>query len=358
MPSQKELKWSQLKVGILVAAAMVALTVLIFLMSGSTGGLFTHKLTFRAYFGNANGLKVGAPVTLDGVTIGNVTTVRILPNHEPSPVEVGMKVGAQFLPSMHTDSTAAINQAGVLGDSFVDISSAHATGPQPADGATFATSVKPSISDVIATSQDSIQSVNEVVHKVGILVDNLNNGKGSAGMLLNDPAVARKLVQTVDNIQMLTQKLSSGKGTLGKLLNDDELYEHANSTIAKLDNIARDLDAGKGTAGKLLKDDKLYTNLNSAIMNTNMLLEGINTGKGSLGKLARDPAFAMKVEESLTNLNTLLKGMDEGKGTLGQLVVNKALYDHLDETTQQATQLLVAFRQDPKKYLSIKVKIF
>jgi phospholipid/cholesterol/gamma-HCH transport system substrate-binding protein len=358
LPSQKELKWSQLKVGILVVAAMTALTALIFLLSGSTGGLFSHKLTFRVYFANANGLKVGAPVTLDGVTIGNVTAVRILPGREPAAVEVSMKVGAQYLPSIHTDSTAAINQAGVLGDSFVDISSTTAKGPEPQDGATLTASAKPSISDVIATSQDSIQSINEVVHKVGVLIDNVNSGKGSAAMLLNDPAVAHKLVQTIDNIQTLTQKLSNGKGTLGKLLNDDELYEHANSTIAKLDKIATDLDQGKGTAGKLLKDDKLYTNLNSAIANTNTLLEGVNAGKGSLGKLAKDPAFAMKVEESLTNLNILLKGMDEGKGTLGQLVVNKALYDHLDETTQQATQLLTAFRQDPKKYLSIKVKIF
>ena len=67
MPSQKELRWSQLKVGILTLCALAALTALIFLLSGSTGGLFTRKLNLRAYFENANGLKVGAPVTLDGV---------------------------------------------------------------------------------------------------------------------------------------------------------------------------------------------------------------------------------------------------------------------------------------------------
>ena len=88
MPSQKELRWSQLKVGILTLAALTALTVLIFILSGSTGGLFTRKLNLIVYVENANGLKVGAPVTLDGVTIGNVTHVRIAPNHEPTAVEV------------------------------------------------------------------------------------------------------------------------------------------------------------------------------------------------------------------------------------------------------------------------------
>jgi len=40
MPSQKELRWSQLKVGALALGALTALTVLIFLLAGSTGGLF------------------------------------------------------------------------------------------------------------------------------------------------------------------------------------------------------------------------------------------------------------------------------------------------------------------------------
>ena len=72
MPSQQEVQWSQLKVGVLVIVALVALTALIFLMSGSTGGIFAGKITLRSYFENAAGLKVGAPVNLEGVTIGNV----------------------------------------------------------------------------------------------------------------------------------------------------------------------------------------------------------------------------------------------------------------------------------------------
>lgn len=358
MPSQKELRWSQLKVGILTLCALAALTALIFLLSGSTGGLFTRKLNLRAYFENANGLKVGAPVTLDGVTIGNVTSVRILPHHEPDAVEVICRVGANFLPSLHTDSTVAINQAGVLGDAFIDISSVHASGPEPADNATLKVTTVPGIEDVIRTSQESIQGINKVIAKVGVLVDTLNSGKGTVGVLLNDPAVAQKIVRTIDQLQLLTQNLSNGHGTIGKLINDPELYDRANSTIGKLDNIATRLDNGEGTAGKLLKDEALYKNLNSAIANTNELLTGINSGKGSLGKLAKDPALANKVEESITHLNEILSGLQEGKGTLGQMVNNRSLYDNLDATLTQSSQLLAAIRKDPKTYLTVHVKLF
>ena len=64
MPSQQEVQWSQLKVGVLVIVALAALTALIFLMTGSTGGLFQGKIVLRSYFENAAGLKEGAPVNL------------------------------------------------------------------------------------------------------------------------------------------------------------------------------------------------------------------------------------------------------------------------------------------------------
>jgi phospholipid/cholesterol/gamma-HCH transport system substrate-binding protein len=358
MPSQKELRWSQLKVGILTLCAFAALTGIIFILSGSTGGLFTHKINLRAYFQNANGLKVGAPVTLDGVTIGNVTMVRILAHHEPNSVEIVSRVGAKFLPALHTDSTVAINQAGVLGDAFVDISSVHATGPVPADNATLNVSPVPSIQDVIATSQESIQSINVVIHKVGILVDTLNSGKGTAGMLINDPDVAKKIVRTIDQLQALTESIANGKGTVGKLVTDDALYNQLNGTIGKLNDIATRLDNGEGTAGKLLKDDTLYKNLNTALTNTNELLGGINAGKGSLGKLTKDPALANKLEETMTHLNVLLKGINEGKGTLGQIAQNPVLYDNLSKTLNDTGQLITAIRKDPKTYLTVHVKVF
>jgi phospholipid/cholesterol/gamma-HCH transport system substrate-binding protein len=337
---------------------MAVLIGIILLMSGSSGGLFRRKLVLRSYFENAAGLKDGAPVTLEGVTIGNVTHVRVIPDRNPTPVEVTMQVGPDFTSKLHTDSTASINQAGVLGDSYVDLSSEHSTGPPPGQNAELKTTGAPSIEDVIRTSEGSIEQITKLMAKIEILVDTLNSKKGTAGEFINNPDLYRKIDAIATDLQTITNAVAGGKGSLGKLVTDDTLYARANSAIDKLDKITTYLDAGKGSAGKFLKDDSLYNNLNSAVSNTNQLVAEINAGKGSLGKLAKDPAFAQKLDDTVTRLDDILKGVEEGKGTLGQLAQNRALYDHADQTLDQAQQLIKGMRDDPKKYLVIRLKMF
>jgi len=341
-----------------VSAALAVLIGLILLMSGSTGGLFAKKLILRCYFENAAGVKPGAPVTLEGVTIGNVTHIRVIPARNPTPVEVTMQVGEEFIHDLHVDSSASIAQAGVLGDSYVDITSAHASGPVPGNNAELRSSGSPSIQDVIRTSEDSINQVQTLTKKIEVLVDSLNSNKGTIGTLINDPTLAKKISTIATDLQTITGAIAGGKGSMGKRINDDTLYERANSAVDKLDKITTDLNNGKGSAGKFLKDDTLYDNLNAAVKNTNELVAQVNSGKGSLGMLVKDPTFAKKLDDTVSKLDSILKGVDEGKGTLGQLAQNRSLYDHADQTMDQSQQLVKAIREDPKKYLVIRLKLF
>jgi len=358
VPSRKEIQWSQLKVGALVLAAMAILVLLIFLMSGSTGGIFARKIVLRSYFDNASGLKTGAPVTLEGVTIGNVTAMHVVPNRNPTPVEVIMSVGYEYLSDLHTDSTTSIAQAGVLGDSYVDIDSTHSSGPAPANNAELNATQAPNIQSVISSSQSGIVEVTSLMRKISLLVDTLNSQKGTVGELINNPAFYAKILHITENLEKITTQISQGQGTVGKLLNDQALYTHANSALEHLDNVTSALDEGKGSAGKLLHDETLYNNLNATVANLNQLTAEINAGKGSIGKLAKDPAFARKLDDTVTHLDSLLTSVDEGNGTLGQLVKNRTLYDSTDKTMDEAHQLLKAIREDPKKYFVIRLKLF
>jgi phospholipid/cholesterol/gamma-HCH transport system substrate-binding protein len=358
VPSQQEVQWSQLKVGVLVLVALASLTALVFLMSGNTGGFFAGKITTRSYFENAAGLKVGAPVNLEGVTIGNVKSIRIVPERKLTPVEVVMRISKKFVPALHSDSKTSLETIGVLGDTVVDINSKFATGGPIQDNSELQTTETPNLSDVIKSSQGTIEQLNTILAKVDNLVDSLNSGKGSIGMLINDPTLYNRAIAALNEIQSLVDQVGNGKGSIGKLFTDDTLYNRANDAAAKLQDVANQIDSGKGTVGKLIKDETLYNNFREATQNLNSLLKDINAGKGSIGILAKDPKFADKLNDTVTKLDSILNRVDNGEGTIGQLVVNKGLYTHADEMIQNTNNLIVAIRQDPKKYLTIHLKIF
>jgi phospholipid/cholesterol/gamma-HCH transport system substrate-binding protein len=358
VPSQQEVQWSQLKVGVLVLVALCALTALVFLMSSNTGGFMSGKITVRSYFENASGLKSGAPVNLEGVTIGNVKSIRIVPDRKLTPVEVTMRISKKFAPALHSDSKSSLETIGVLGDTVVDINSKFATGGPLQDGTELQTTETPNISDVIKSSQGTIEQLNTILAKVDNLVDALNTGKGSIGQLINNPDLYNKAVGTLNEMQQLVDEIGNGKGSIGKLIADDTLYNRANNTVGKLEGIANDLDQGKGTVGKLLKDETLYNNFRESTQNLNQLLKDINAGKGSIGILAKDPAFAQKLNDTVTKLDSILNRVDNGEGTIGQLMRNKDLYNHTDEMIQNTNNLINAVRQNPKKYLTIHLKLF
>jgi phospholipid/cholesterol/gamma-HCH transport system substrate-binding protein len=361
MPSQQEVKWSQLKVGVIVLIAAVILTTLLFLMTSASGlGILSRKLTITTYFENSAGLKDGAAVNLQGVTIGNVKSVTIvnLPDRKRTPVKVVMKLDDKFAPDLHTDSRAALTTIGVLGDTVVDINSQTAMGPPLKDGDELKTETTPSINDVVKASQDTIASFKPILIKLDGIIGNLQAGKGTAGQLLNNPDLYNKLNATLDGLQTLERNINAGKGSIGKLITDDELYDRLNDTAGKLDNVANSLDAGKGTAGMLLKDDALYKNLNSTLAHANSLLADADAGKGGLGLMLKDPKFRADLSSTLTQVNTLVSGVNAGKGTLGKFTTDDAAYTNLNKLLTSSNELVAAIRTDPKKYLTIHLKIF
>ncbi len=357
MPSQKQLKWSQLRVGLTVLIASVTLAVLIFLMSG-TGGWFTSKITLRSYIDNAGGLREGAPVRLAGVDIGNVTTVRIVDGKPTTPVEVTMKVNTKYRFNLRKDSVTLLSTAGVLGETYVDIDSSAAKGPVTTDGDTLAARSQPDIQDVVRASQGTLQNMDALLKRLDRIVAFVESGQGSIGKVIYDPALYDRLNSTVTEFKGLMDEIQSGKGSLGPLLTSDEAYKKVIAAIDKMNVLVDELQQGKGTAGKLLKDPELYNNANKTIANVRQLTDDINAGKGAVGKMTHDQEFAAKLQTLVNNLAALSDRLEQGEGTAGKLFKDPTLYNNSNQVLVETRALLQAIRENPKKYLTFHVKIF
>ena len=361
MPSPKQLRWAELRVGITVVFASVVLMFLIFLMGGSTG-FFNPTLKLYSYVQNASGLRNGAPVRLQSVDIGNVNKIRIVDHHSASgastPVQIVMKINAKFRPFLHTDSVVLLTTQGVLGETFIDIDSTHANGPMVSNGAELPTKDVPDIQDVISSTQGTLENMNALIKRLDRIVGAVEDQKGSVGKLIYDKELYDNLNHSVSQVSGMLNDINNGRGSIGKLLTDDTLYNRANAAIDKVNTIADTINGNQGTVGKLLHDPQLYDNANQTMAKANQLMDGINRGEGSLGMMAKDKEFARKLDLLVTNLSTISADLQGGKGSAGKLMKDAALYDNMNKLMLETRDLIAAVRTNPKKYLTIHLKLF
>ena len=184
-------------------------------MSGTTG-LFTPRITVKSYFDNAEGLRVGAPVRLSGVDIGNVTKISIVRDKPLTPVEVTMKVSTKYGFSLHRDSVTSLETAGVLGETYLDIDSSQAVGPPVQDGDTLPTQVHPDFNQVVRASQSTLQNMDALLKRADRILAFAESGKGSLGKLIYDPTLYNRFSDTVAEFQKIVAQIGNGEGSLGR----------------------------------------------------------------------------------------------------------------------------------------------
>ena len=359
MPSQKQLKWSELRVGVTVIFASLVLALLLFLMSG-TGGFFSTRIKLVSFFDNAEGLREGAPVRLNGVDIGNVTAIRIVPDKDKqiTPVEIVMKVGTKYRFNLRRDSLTSLDTAGVLGETYIDIDSSQAIAALAQDGDTLPTRVHPDFNEVVRSSQSTLQNMDALLKRADRILAFAESGKGSIGKLIYDPTLYDQFSKTVAEFNQVVDQIAKGQGSLGQLINSNDAYNKFVATLDKMNGVVDDLQAGKGTAGKFLKDPSLYNNANDTIANFKQVSADLNAGKGPAGKLLKDEELAKKLDTTMTKLAALTSELEAGQGTAGKLFKDEALYNNANQMLEESRNLVKAIRQDPKKYLSIKLHIF
>lgn len=358
MPGRGAVKRSYLKVGVLILVALSALALLALLVSGNTGIFQTNRFEVRAYFKNATGLKVGSPVNLDGVTIGNVRTIHIVTQPKATPVEAILSIGGQYRKNLLTDSRANMNTIGVLGSTVVDIDNTKAHGKPIGNHGVLLTGGVPSLENAMSSFQGTTQKLSKTISEGEVLMSHLSSNKGSIGKLINDSTLRNRAASTVKELTSITAKASEGKGTVGKLMTDDSLMHHLQDMQAKFSDISTAINSGQGTAGKILKDPALGKNLKEASGQLHQISQEARSGQGMVGMMAKDHAFKKTLHDTGSQFHALQAQVNAGKGTMGQIKKNPSLRSHLNDLVENSRKLMTGIRKHPMKYLSIHLRLF
>jgi phospholipid/cholesterol/gamma-HCH transport system substrate-binding protein len=361
MAQRKQLTWTELRVGLFVLVGLSVLAAAIIYVTSGQG--FGPKYRLKTFLPEVAGLANGAPVRLDGVEVGNVEGVRLTP---PGPnlardknrsVEVVMRVSRKYDEYILTDSTASVVTEGLLGNRYIEITRGF-TGVPLKDEQEVQGVMEKGPTELVARGADVLADLRGLSDSLQEMVNGVKQGKGTLGKLINDDQAYKHLNDLLEQSDGLVADVRAGKGTLGKFVSSDEMYGKVGKTLDSVNVILTDVRSGKGTLGKFIYDPSFFDEAKQTISNANAVIGDVRAGKGSLGKFVTDDSLFNELKKTSANVSEATAKLNENTTTVGKLFSDPKLYDNLTGLTGDMRLLLGEFRQNPKKFLHIKVSVF
>jgi len=151
----------------IVPYSVAAIVIGTILYAGLSADLLNHRLTLRTYLDDAHGLRAEAPVSVAGVTVGKVKSVRVVSLSGKSTAEITFSISTPYDLRIPIDAAATTASEGLLGDTFLKIKIDGANGPPAQNGTVlkalpperdFATGVLHSLVDAAGPNSEHSQT--------------------------------------------------------------------------------------------------------------------------------------------------------------------------------------------------------
>lgn len=288
------------------AALFVLLGIFLFLigfnfLNGTS--LFKSENTLYAVYDQVEGLQSGTKVTVNGLTIGKVSSINFLPKTDKILVSFTVRNDLQF----SKNSVAELYEAGLIGGKSIAIIPVYDQESFLASGDTLRSRIKPGLTDVVGSEIAPLQK------KLDTVLSDADTLIGALNTILDDQA-------------------QSGL---------NEAFANLSTTVTNLNTISSDLSNILSSQGK---------NINTTLENLAETSDNLNQITDSLSR-ANLKGVITKFESTATNLNLVLSSINRGEGSLGKLIQDDALYNNLEASTKEVELLIKDLKEHPKRYV-------
>lgn len=308
MRRSPSITWDQLRVGLVIAVAVLVLGVAIYKL-GQAANLFAKRYELIAYVPDANGLREGGSVMVAGQLAGTVTKIEFLPvdNDSTRNLRITVTVDERLREQVRADSKARLRTMGLLGDKIFDISpgTPRFSVLQPGDTLPMGESID--IEEVVQRAAGAVDDMVALTRDLRKITGGIVRGEGTVGQLLNNPSLYDNLTATLGRTNQMISRLQNPNGTIGRLIEDPALYNNAVHAIASVDTIVRAFKNSEGTLGKLVSDTALYAHLVAIAQGGDSLVKMLSSGQGTAGKMLADPQLYDQLLKSVTDLNATIE---------------------------------------------------
>jgi len=305
---------SELRAGLFVLIALIILGFFYF-FGKDVGTLFLPHKRLVAQFQDISGLEVSASVKYAGMTIGEVTDIRIVEAKDHI-MEVGLKVLADV--PLREGTAASIRATELVIGKYIELSGGSPEAPLLEDGAIISGSQEPMIDEVLNSAGRIVLDLRDIVDRISRIfkeedvdgfVANMKRmaemaAEGDDSILANlqESMNAMSKGKVVENLISVTDALAQNKDRIlnlveqgNKLATDSNRIllgheEQISSLIVELSRLAK---AFSGNADTLAKNLTTLTNNTLAVSddfphlleNTDSLLTKLNRSVDSLNKI-------------------------------------------------------------------------
>jgi phospholipid/cholesterol/gamma-HCH transport system substrate-binding protein len=340
-------------VGVFITAAIVLFGVALFLI-GNEHKAFRRHVVFYTNFQNVDSIPKGAKVRVDGMDAGEVESIQI-PSSPSQKFRLKMNVEERLHGLIREDSFVTVETEGLVGDKFLliqggtDRASEAAPestlqGKEPFEigklleqaqgimnqAGTTITGLQATMKDVSGRLDTTLDTTTGTIRNVNGLVLDVRKGKGTAGLLLEDPATAADVKQSIANVRQTTEKL--------------------NTTTTRVDNLVADVQNRQLVA----KIDDTLVSAKSATQNLDQTSQQINTTlKSAFGEDQYGEDAGSNLQQSLTNLNQASGNLTDDTEALKHEFFFKGFfkhrgYDNLDDLPVEQYRAGEIFKKLPE----------
>jgi phospholipid/cholesterol/gamma-HCH transport system substrate-binding protein len=312
-----------LMIGVFVLAGLALFTAGLF-MIGNRHEAFARHVELYTEFADVSGIVPGAKVQVAGMDAGEVTAMEI-PNSPAAKFRVKVRVNENFRKLVRADSVVTVGTEGVVGNRFLEISAGSLRAPAVATGATLKGIEPTDLSAILELAKGTIVNVDKTVSNANSLVTNANGLITSVAGNLNSTLDKTKL--TISNANDVVTGLKEGRGLAGMLLRDEALADQVRQAVANAKEATSELNRAAEQASTLMSeieskglpgqvDDtvkeakKAVANLDAASVQVRQAITDL-TGPDKGGVTA-----AAMIRASLANVNVAAANMADGTEAL------------------------------------------
>jgi phospholipid/cholesterol/gamma-HCH transport system substrate-binding protein len=304
--SPYSVRWSQLRIGVLVTLVTVLIAVLVFFIDDVRSAvedrysLFLSTLTTQT-------LRPRAPVWLAGQPVGSVRGLSLAPpSADPSGllrIELSIDVSAQ--PFITEGAAAQIISSSLLGEAVVNILPATEPGRPLTHGEELpaASELDPfQVSKTLRVIWDSIRPATDRWREVSA---QLRHGRGTLPQLLRRPEEVRELRADLRLLGATIDTIRIAATGFADLMADPEVRSALQRLGPRLQKLADQWDAGSGTLGRFASDTVMKDRLDAISLRFERIGTRLESGRGTLGRWLYDRALADEIARTREVLRDL-----------------------------------------------------